>query len=198
MLFTPRLLTFAILMIQQSVSLAAASADTAVLGAEPQLCTADGAFGVRIGETGPSGTSQATGAQFDRGCVLFKPQTPHPLLSTYAACISEFDGKVYQIQAATIFDDQPPKGSLSLTPQQQKSNRDRGQHALEELLKLVPASLSANVVANAALRSWSVEVAKGVTLEVSNLTGWSLSFECRNEAMAVDVFRRRIQGLTRK
>jgi hypothetical protein len=193
-----RLLAVAILALQPLTSLADSTPESISGGTEPQLCTTAGAFGVRFGEPGPPGTSQANGANFDRGCVLFKPKEPHPLLATYAACISEFDGKVYQIQAATIFDDQPPKGSLSLTPEQQRSNRERGKQALDELMKLVPASLREKVVADPANRSWKLEVAKGTTLEVSNFTGWSVSLDCRNEAMAMEVFRKRIQGLGRK
>lgn len=177
------------------VSFATRAMEGTASGEPSPLCSAEGAFGIRIGDRGIRGTAPVPSTLFDRGCHQIRPPAPHPSFDTYAACVSEFDGQVYQIQAARVFDDQPPKGLQSLTAAQVKSNRQLGQQVLDDLLKQLPESLSSLAKVSAASRSWSVEAVQGVTLEVSNVMGWAVTFECRNEAMAMKVFRQRLQGI---
>jgi len=159
-----------------------------------QVCNAEGAFGLRFGDKNASTQVPKHTPFFGRGCYQVNPPGPHPLFDTYAACVSEFDGKIFLIQALKVFDDKPPQGSSSLTPAQVESNRRLGKQTLDELLNQLPPAVRATAQVTDAGRSWEVPVGEGVRLEASNFVGWAVTLECRNEAMAQKVFRQRLQG----
>jgi hypothetical protein len=162
--------------------------------ATPHICGLEGAFGIRFGDRVSSTHVPAHTFFFGRGCYQVTPAVTHAGFDTYAACVSEFDGKVFQIQAIKVFDDQPAKGSLSLTPAQRESNRQRGRQALTDLLAQVPPEISAKANIPNGSRAWELPIAEGVVLEVSNQPEWAVTLECRNDAMTQDVFRQRIRA----
>jgi hypothetical protein len=160
-----------------------------------QICGLEGAFGYRFGDRFGGTTLPKDTALFDRGCYQVTPIVAHPLFDTYAVCVSEFDGKVYQFQAAKTFDTKPAPGSRSLSPSQVQSNRQLGKHVLDSLLAELPGTVAAQAKFENKGTEWNLFVDEGVRLAVSNFTGWSATMECRNESMAQSVYRQRIHGV---
>lgn len=158
------------------------------------ICNANGAFGLRFGDKNASTQVPRRTMFFGRGCYEVSPPASHPFFDTYAACVSELDGKVFLIQALKVFDDKPPQGSSSLTPTQRESNRALGQQVLDDLLNQLPPAERATAIVSETSRTWEVSVEGGVRLEVSNYVEWAVTLECRNEAMTQKVFRQRLQG----
>lgn len=159
-----------------------------------QICNADGAFGLRFGDKNASTQVPKRTMFFGRGCYQVSPPAPHPFFDTYAACVSEFDSKVFLIQALRVFDDKPPQGSSSLTPAQRESNRELGQQVLDGLLSQLPPAERATAKVSEKSRSWKLSVQGGAWLEVSNHVEWAVTLECRNEAMTQKVFQQRLHG----
>jgi hypothetical protein len=159
-----------------------------------QICNSEGALGLRFGDKFSGSRVQADTFLFGRGCYLVKPPTTLPYFDTYAACVSELDNKIYQIQASKTFDTKPPQGSSELSAAQVSSNRELGKQALDGLLARLPKELAQLAKVNEDVPSWELSIEEGVTLEVENAVGWAVTFECRNEASAVQVFKHRIWG----
>lgn len=159
-----------------------------------QVCNAEGAFGLRFGDKNASTQVPKRTMFFGQGCYQVSPPATHPSFDTYAACVSEFDGKIFLIQALKVFDDKPPQGSSSLTPTQVESNRRLGQQVLDDLLNQLPAAVRATARVTDKGRSWEVPLEGGVRLEVSNSVGWAITLGCRNEDLTQKVFRQRLQG----
>ncbi len=80
---------------------------------------------------------------------------------------------------------------MSLTDEQVAANRDQGQQALDGMLALFPKEMAERVNVNVEGRSWQMPIDGGTTLDVSNSVSWSLTFECRNEEMALKEFKYR-------
>jgi hypothetical protein len=158
------------------------------------ICSSAGAFGFRFGDKVSSTQVPKRASLFGSGCYQVIPSKPHPIFDVYAACVSEFDGKIFQIQAAKIFDDTPAQGSLSLSPAQVNANRTLGQQVLDGLLAQLHPAVSARATLDEKGRSWEVFVDQGSKLEVSNYVGWAVTLECRNELMAQTVYRQRPVG----
>lgn len=159
-----------------------------------QICNAEGAFGIHFSDKSSGTQVPKRTAFFGQGCYQVSPPVTHPSFDTYAACVSEFDGTVFMIQALKVFDDQPPQGSRSLTSAQMESNRKRGQQVLDGLLAEFPPEVRATVKVTDAVRMWELSLDGDARLEVSNFVGWAVSLECRNEAKAQKVFRQRVHG----
>ncbi|MEY2687266.1 MAG: hypothetical protein RL375_1464 [Pseudomonadota bacterium] len=177
------------------LSFSAQAQDTSAANTSaPVICSSAGAFGFRFGDKASSAQVPKHASLFGSGCYQVNPSKPHPFFDTYAACVSEFDGKIFQIQAAKTFDDRPAQGSLSLSPAQVNSNRTRGQHVLDGLLAQLPQAVSARATLDEKGRSWEVFVDKGTKLEVSNYLGWAVTLECRNERVAQNIYRQRLVG----
>lgn len=160
----------------------------------PVICSSVGAFGLRFGDKASSIQVPKHASLFGSGCYQVSPSKPHPFFDTYAACVSEFDGRIFQVQAAKTFDDRPAQGSLSLSPAQMNSNRTLGQQVLDGLLAQLPQAVSARATLDEKGRSWTVFVDQGSKLEVSNYAGWAVTLECRDELMAQNVYRQRLVG----
>jgi hypothetical protein len=158
------------------------------------ICGSVGAFGFRFGDKASSTQVPRHASLFGSGCYQVSPTNPHPFFDTYAACVSEFDGRIFQVQAAKTFDDRPAQGSLSLSSAQMNSNRTLGQQVLDGLLAQLPQAVSARATLDEKARSWEVFVDEGTKLEVSNYVGWAVTLECRNERMAQNVYRQRLVG----
>lgn len=157
-------------------------------------CTAEGAFGIRFGDKISSTEAPPHSIFFGKGCYRVSPPNPGPFFDIVAACVSEFDGKVYLIQALKLFDNKTLPGAVSLTPEQVASNRKRGKQALASFLEELPKSVSAPIAMDDKADSWQVDLEGGVFYEVSNYPSWALTFECRHKTMMQQVFRRRLQG----
>jgi copper chaperone CopZ len=156
------------------------------------LCSSEGALGIRFGDSFSGPRVQGDIFHFGRGCYLIKPPITLPYFDTYTACVSEIDEKIYSIQASKEYDVKPNPVTLELSPDQVNSNRELGKKALEEILAELPPELSAK--ADIKEKSWKVEIDAHVTLEVSNFVTWSLGFTCQNEAVTVKLFKKRIWG----
>ena len=159
-----------------------------------QICNSEGALGLRFGDKFSGSRVQADTFLFGLGCYLVKPPTTLPYFDTYAACVSELDNKIYQIQASKTFDTKPPQGSLEFTADQVSLNRKLGKQALDGLLGRLPKELAQGAKVNEETQSWELSVAENVTLVVSNYPSWAITFECRDEAKSVQVFKHRIWG----
>lgn len=159
-----------------------------------QICNSEGALGLRFGDKFSGSRVQADTFLFGLGCYLVKPPTTLPYFDTYAACVSELDNKIYQIQASKTFDTKPPQGSLEFTAAQVSLNRELGKQALDGLLARLPKELAQLAKVNEETRSWELSVAENVKLVVSNYPSWAITFECRDEAKAVQIFKHRIWG----
>jgi hypothetical protein len=159
-----------------------------------QICNSEGALGLRFGDKFSGSRVQADTFLFGRDCYLVKPPTTLPFFDTYAACVSKLDNKIYQIQASKTFDTKPPQGSSELSAAQVSSNRELGKQALDGLLARLPKELAQRAKLNEEAPSWELSVEENVTLVVSNYPSWAITFECRDEAKSVQVFKNRIWG----
>jgi hypothetical protein len=173
----------------------AQSAEPVDGSAASHVCTANGMFGIRFGATLPNTPATSAFSSFGPGCHFFVPQTPSPYFDRYAACMSEFGGGVYEIQASRTFDTTPPPGASSLTPAQIQANRALGWKTLEGVLADHPEKVAARAEIDRQYRVATARVGGGVVLEVSNAVGWEVDISCKQEKQARDVYRRRVNAL---
>lgn len=159
----------------------------------PQICNTEGSFGIRFGGTTSSTQIPRERAFFGRNCYQVDPPVRHPHFDTYVACVSEFDGKIFLIQALKILDIGSDLSATPLTPSQVQSNRRLGKQIVDSLLAQVRPEGKVIERVDDASRKWETYVETGISLEVTNFPNWAVTIDCVNEAMTKEVFRHRLQ-----